>query len=44
MGKCKADYRGKCKAVKPLWKTWERLLKKLKIGMWYGLAIALLGL
>ena len=34
----------KCKLVQPLWKTGWSILKKLKIELPYGSAIALLGI
>ena len=33
-----------CKLVQPLWKTVQKFLKKLKIKIPYGLAVALLGI
>ena len=35
---------GECKLVQPLWKTMWRFLRKLKIGLPYDPAIALLGI
>ena len=43
-GRFKKEVFWECKLVQPLWKTVWRFLKKLKIELPYGPAIALLGI